>query len=339
MSDTIFILETKPFKELRLSGERTFRKELIFEGEFVKGDQEFAITEKNIDEWIANFEKSSEAGIELPLQSQHDVTPEATRGKVIGLEKATNEEGKVALYGFLQFRDEEAEKMALTAQVSIYSVSSFKDGVGNEYSNILRHVALCIDPVIPNLEEFQEIAASLSCKKEKKKMSKLFELAQKLDLSLADDSTDEQSFESILAYVGKITNELSELKEAFKPFKKKDGEGDEDEEKKKAEAEKAASLAASFAKIEGKSRVLMIDNLLGDGKVTKVVADDLKKSYCSKELALSFSGGEFKDGFDNLMNTLGKNDRVLSFTENSGGQVSTDTDNPLIADAEARAKN
>lgn len=340
MPNTYFqITGTSPAFDLKLSDSQVFRKELIYEGQFQKGDMKFSVAEKDIDNWILNFQKFKDVGIDVPLQVEHTNDPELCRGKVVGMQKGTNEAGLTCLFGYLSFRDEEAAKMADTAQVSIYSESDFQDGKGNKYQNVIRHVALTNHPVIPALEEFHSISASLTPAKDEPKMLK--KLAQELGLSLSEDTDDQGSYDAILSHFNSLNLSIEDMKKAMKKKEEGDDEDDEDDKEKKKKADMAASFAKKYSKKEAASRKNQIDQLVLSGKVTKVVADGLKDTYCKEDsLALSFDDeGEIHDSFDATLKALNENDTVLSFNERTGGQkYSSDGDNPMIRAAEERAQ-
>ena len=323
-----------------------YRKELIYAGTFEKDGQRFSFGLKEFSIWLFNFKECQKNGVQTFLQLDHNDSPENTRGELMDMELSKTVEGLDSLVGYFQFASEEAEKLATNSQVSVYVVPEFSDGKGNKYEGgVIRHVALTTTPVIPALTNF-EIAASLSCspkKKEPKPMLK--KLALELGIEgVTDDATDEAVFSKILSHFSSLSLALKDFKDRFK---KKD---DEDEAaKRKAEDDKkkmsdpiAASLVNRFASQESKTRTFQIDALVKDGRITKAVADDLKKDFCeSKTLALSFdhkSDGDFKDNFSGVLSALEKNERVLSFNEKTRDQTyNSENVSPLVKDAQERA--
>lgn len=343
MIGVAYILEKNTkFKKIEGS-EREYRKELAYADIFEKDGVRFSLGEEDFHMWLSNFEKYTSVGNQVFLQLEHDDDPEATRGEILSLEVSKNEDKKPALYGRIKFRDEEAEDLAKTAQVSVYVVPEAIDGKGNEYKGgLLEHVALTTKPVIPKLEGFT-IAASLSLKKGKNTMIK--SLAKTLGIEgVGDDTADEVVFSMILSMIEKMKEGTKDEEEDTSEEDTSEEEDDEedDEEKKKA-SPMAASLKTRFAKQEVRVRNSRIDNLLSDGRITKKVSDDMKKEFCEpKALSLSFDeeGDGFSDGFDRLADTLQKNDRVLSMSSRTQHQSDSNHQaiSATVADAEARAK-
>jgi len=144
----------------------TFRKELIYAGNFRKRNsdtnQPFIIDEMKLAHWERVGNQMLANGVNVPLPLKHNDSPEAGRGKTLRYERAINNQGIPALYAVLKFRDAEAAKMAGSTDVSIFVPEApVYDGKGNEYPYPIRHIALTDYPVIPNLEGFEPIAASL----------------------------------------------------------------------------------------------------------------------------------------------------------------------------------
>lgn len=163
------VRNTEPGKPLCLEAGRwdglTFRKELIYCGDFVKRNQtthqKFSIDPIKLEHWEQTGNLMISNGVDVPLPLKHNDSPEAGRGKVVRYETGLNSRGIPALYGIVRFRDKEAAKMARSTNVSIYVPEPpVYDGLGNEYKYPIRHVALTDYPVIPKLEGFEAIAAS-----------------------------------------------------------------------------------------------------------------------------------------------------------------------------------
>lgn len=157
-----------------------FRKEVIHEGDWTKGDMPFTIDKNLIDHWINTFNEMQHDGIEVPKPLNHTENPEARRGTVIRLESDINENGKLALYEVFKFRNKEDAKNLKDADVSIYVPLEFKAGNGKTYKYPIRHIAFTDYPVIPNLGKMHPIAASFvepsnskSNKKKEKSMAKV----------------------------------------------------------------------------------------------------------------------------------------------------------------------
>lgn len=318
-------------------GKPVYRKELIYEGKFSKDDFEFDITLALMDHWLSSFETMQDAGIDVPAPVEHTTDPEKRRGTCIGMQRGIDSKGREALFGYIEFNDEESAKLS-NSQVSIY-VPAERPANGTEkpLKNVISHVAITDYPVVNDLDGF-EIAASLTPAKESKPML-LKKLATELGLSLSDDADDQGSYDAILSHVKELSLAIEDMKKKAPPFKKKDDEDEDDKEKMKKEV--AASFALKFSGTEAKTRKAQIGTLVSTGKITKAVADDLEKTFCKEEsLCLAFgSDGSFTDSFESTFEALSKNEPVLSFTERTGSQASTsETDNPMVKESLKRAE-
>ena len=323
------------------AGKPIYRKELVYAGTFKDSEENVHdITEKHLQHWVASFSKMKEAGVKVPVPAKHTDDPDKRRGTLIALELGQRDDGTPNLFGYIEFNDAETAKQGINNDVSIYVPEELKaNGVEEPLQFVIAHVALTDYPVVNDLGDFEAIAASFACPKDRKKPM-LKELAKKLGIEFEEDSSDD-------VVADRVAASFSTLKAAIEDLKKnqKEPEGSDDPEKKKEEEKKemAASFAKKFAKIEKPSRELRIDNLVSVGKITKAVADDLKKTFCTEDtLSLAFSMDEdkFKDSFDSTFAALEKNEPVLSFSSRTGPQADADDfeNNPLLKDAESRSK-
>lgn len=310
-------------------------KQLIYEGSFrhPKDGYSFSVDEKLIDHWVNTHGRLTSNGVDVPLPVEHTQDPEKRRGTVVGLSKKSDPKGRMSLYGKIKFRDEKARDAFKDSDVSLYSPPQWEDGSKNVYYRPIRHVALTDYPVINDLDGFKTIRASHVG--EEKPMP-LKALAKSLGIEVKDESSDDDLSKAISAKFTSLNTTISELKKAKKP----------DEPAKKAEAkkedDKPQAIAASIVSMVGKARKSEISNLVRDGKITPAVAKDLEDQFaCDDAVSLSLSMDEgSSDGFDSMMEALKKNESVLRTEEQTKGQglkLSAE-DNPLIADAERRAK-
>lgn len=150
----------------------TFRKELIYANEpgeqFVKKtedkEQTFVVDEDRLRHWEQTGNEMIRNGLMVPTPLKHTDEPEKNRGRIKRFEIDTNEQGRTALFGVVEFRDEEAAKLAASTDVSIFVPDKpVYDGFGREYKQPIRHVCFTDYPVIPGLSGFEAIAASLEC--------------------------------------------------------------------------------------------------------------------------------------------------------------------------------
>jgi hypothetical protein len=333
MSNSIVYLPPNDMEDWSLADEkeRTYRKELIYVGDFQSSSLRFSVDEELIDHWIATHEALVAAGNEVPLPVEHSTDPEKRRGTVLKLEKGIDSQGRTSLFGYVKFRDAEAERLA-GSQVSVYVPPEWTDGKGNKYVRPVRHVALTDYPVIPGLDQFQAIAASLVLGDN---TMSLRALAEKLGVDLkGDDGRDDVAISnSIVKLVTDLKTQVKDLKDKVTSAKPPEKKEDDDRMK----------VAAGFISMAKKSRSIELDRLVEKGKITPAVRKDLEAQYLTDDaLALSLSN-DGVDGFDALVVALDKNDASV-LKEKTGPQTVAlsntrlDPKNPLIADAEARAK-
>lgn len=307
-------LSSKPYVPL---GGRKFRKELITAGTWHKGDQTWDVTEQMLLHWAKTHKKQVKNGLKVTMPVNHTDDPEANRGYVLEMEVDKNENGVPALFGICEFA-EGHEKLAKTCDVSIFAPASYVDGKKNTYTRPIRHVALTNDPVVSGLGKFEPIAASFGDVEVK---FSLRTLAKKLRVNLpegADDAAVEE------ALVGAYKKTSKKLKAAKTPPKEED----------------ETPVAASMVGLMRDNRGMKLDQLVREGRITKVVRDDLAKQFISDAaLTASLKGGD--DAFDSVIASLAKNEPVVRPGEKTPMQMSQVLDkdkNPLLRDAAKRAK-
>lgn len=300
----------------------TFEKELIYQGTFKQPDGlQFSVDNQAFQHWHNTFLAMSAEEIEVPVAIGHSENPEHRRGTLKALRLAKNSRGLDAVFGKMTFRDAEAAKLALCSDVSIYAPKEFKSGKGTQYYWPLRHIAITDYPVIPGLEKFKAIAASLVLSNEVPKMNAAIikKLGVDEKLTGADlDAALEKAIDALIAA-------------AKKPEPKPE--------------EKPAAVAASLIKLVGDSRATQIDSLVNDpdgARITPAVAAELKKQFCNPAtvaIVASHTGDAEPDGFAATLAALKLNTPVLKLGEKSGPQGDTldPAKNPLIANAEKLA--
>lgn len=309
----------------------TFQKQLIYEGQFTKDGDKFSVKRDHIDHWVKSFSEMEELGVEVPLPKEHTIDPELRRGTVKDLLAGFDTKGRYSLFGVIEFRDKQAADLAKTSDVSIYSQRTFETGTGEKFSNVIRHVALTDYPVIPDLGDWASIAASLTDGDNEMSLKKI--LSEALDIEFADDDSDEEVAKKVKS---KMSAAIKAAEEKAKPTG--DGGGDDDEKRK----ELAASMGGLLGEI-AESRATKIDSLVNDPKgarITKAVADRLKKEYATKD-ALSLSAtGSIDDNFASVFDALKENEPVMKFSESTGPQTHNgeSPENPLLKNATERAK-
>jgi hypothetical protein len=319
--------------------ERVYRKQLIYTGEFEARGQRFSVDAPTLAHWQETFERMTKAGIEVPVPVEHTRDPEKRRGTLQKVERAKDSKGRDGLFGFIKFRDAEAEKLA-ASNVSIYVPPERPDGKGGKFRRPIEHVALTDYPVVPGLDNFQPIAASLTPEGAEKMSFR--DLAKKLKIDLADNVEDGAVEGAIVSEVGKLRKSVSELTAKVEASKPKPS----DDDKSKSEDAKPATVSASIVDLATENRTLKLDRLVESSKITPAVRDKLAAQYCDGEaLALSLAVEDGPaDGFDTLVEALGENDPV-ALSESTGPQgvrmihgAGKAEANPLVADAEERAE-
>lgn len=313
--------------ELANAAERLYRKQLAYVGQFVKstagGDQPFEITEADIDHWALTHDELTAAGIEVPLPIEHTTDPEKRRGTVVKIEKGLDSKGRQSLFMLSRFRDAEAEKLASTANVSIYVPPSFKDGKGRVFTRPIRHVALTDYPVIPELDGFQTIAASFVGE-----LSMAIDwsaIQTALDLPEGVELTDANAVEVILTAIAAMKAKPGEEK---KPDEKAGDKPGEKPGEKPAGTPPAATppapkpIAASFVRMLKDNRSLKLDRLMAEGKLVKAARDKIEKEHLSDgSLALSLESENGEVAFDSLIATLSALPPCVPLKERTGAQV------------------
>lgn len=317
------------------SGEpRTYRKELIYVGKFVKDDgksrQEFTVDEALLHHWTNTFAAFKDRGIDVPLPVEHTDDPEKRRGSLVGAEVALNDKGLPALFGVVTFRDAEAEKLAATASVSLYVPPKFVDGKGNTYYRPIRHVALTDYPVIPGLGGFEAIAASLVGDRTMK--LSLAGMAEKMGIPVADK--DEPSIEAeIVSAYQSLQQQVEQLQAKIAELEG-GGEGE-------GEGEPAAEepVAAGFINLARDNRRMKLDAAVQTGLLTPAARKKVEAQYCTDQALTLSLRGKTDDGFDALMDTLRENGAVLSFKERTGAQTTVLPDGAKAAEKGTLAKD
>jgi hypothetical protein len=313
-----------------------WEKEVIYESDYFETpDTAFSVDEDLIMHWHDTVTKMLSEGVGIPVPLRHTENTEDNRGQVFRSRVGVNSKGKQALFLGIRFRDADAAKLAKSSDVSIFVPGSFKDGKGRTWFKPIRHVALTNYPVIPGLEPFKPIVASLV----EKKIMSLSSLAEKLSIPVADKEEAEleaaivSAFSDLTRQVEDLTKKVTELE---------GGEVDPEDEE-----EEEAPVAASLVNLMRDNRTMKIDALVGEGRITPAVAAAAKKKFTG-DVSLKLSlAGKADDGFDGWHELAKANEPVISLKGKTGAQAlrlshgndsgDSATNNGLIRDAERRA--
>lgn len=336
------------------AAKRRWRKQLIYTGSFIKkvGDKEepFQVTENTLVHWKNTFDRMNVNGVQVPVPEEHSELPSKRRGTLVGLELSTNDKGLPALFGIVEFNDEESERQFKNSNVSVYVPDKpFYDGFGNEYIRPIKHVALTDYPVINGLGNFSLVASfSDSEQTPEKKVVTMDVKTLATKLGLDPESPDVEKL---------VSDAIDAMIEEIKKTKEKPAVPDSGASTT-TPAPAASASTGTPAKISPvmlsmvkDSRETKIDALLQGNQITSNVAKFLKDTYLSETalqgvgLALS-NGVEANDGFDNAIKSHSMNEKRVNTTaktgaqlpdpmklSNSGNSIAT-SDNPLIANCE-----
>lgn len=336
-----------PDGDLNLSqaeGEGLFRKEVIYEGNFVLQDSKGGRFQQQVDasllhHWARTGAEFLADGNKIPVPVEHTRDPEKNRGEVVKLAVENNSRGGRGLFAYVKFHKPEYGEQLKNSQVSIWVDPEFVSGSGKKFYRPIRHVALTDYPIIPKLDSFEAIAASFVKLGDEEMPMKA--LAKSLGIEVDDNAKDEDIQGKI---AGAFKNLQTKVKDLEAKVPKKDPEPKPEPKKTDDPPKKVAAGLLSMAK---DLRETKLSQLVEKGKITPAVAGKLKDQYCSDEkLELCLSDDSVSDGFDETIAALSENEEVLSFAEKSGaqvadlklGEVAGGEESPLVKDAERRAK-
>ena len=293
---------------LRYSSMPRYRKELIKVGKYVKDStkQAFEVTKETLEHWVSEFNKWVNAGnrVPIPLGHAREGLPEANQGWVTAMVV----EGK-SLFGIMEILDPD---LALTTDVSICVEPQVVDGKGHKYKSIITHVALCTDPVVPGLGEFE----TLSLSKGIKNMEFLKKMAAKFGLKDENPTED-----LILSAVDSKLKDPVEGKVALS----------------------AEVVVNPLAKLVSDNRAMKLSQMVKAGLITPAISTLITERYVeAKTVALELSKG-VDDGFDVLCKVLLEN-KPVNLNEVTGVQslelsnLSVDKPNAMEQDVNRRRK-
>lgn len=315
-----------------------FEKEVIYVGNFKKGEQRFSVDAETLKHWQQTHAEMKALGVKTPMPLQHTTNPESNRGHVEEYRIREDSKGRQALFAVARFRDKEAAKLAKTADVSLYSPVEW-EAAGKTWKRPIVHVALTDYPVINGLDDFSVVASLVPTEGDDNSMDTILELCQDLQLSVSDDS-DPKAL--VLDFIKKVKEEhkteLVKRDEALKLAKDKIVE---------LTPTTPSPVSQASLNMLSENRELKLSALVEGGKITPAVKDGLTALYSSEtDLKLSLSGQNNEDTrFNSLLKLLSENEPV-KLRSSSGPQVlklsqaqlESPDHNPLLADAESRAK-
>lgn len=332
MEEFIYQFSADQIDKFQKVNELRFRKELIYEASFDKDGQKFSVDTLDFDHWISVHQQMIADGIKIPVCIEHTRDPEATRGFLLSLERGLDSLGREALFGIIEFKTTEYAKLAATSDVSIYCPRSRKRTTqeGGQYYRPIEHVALTNYPVVGGLDEFEGVlACSVIPEMELSMNEHLKQLAEMLGIQIADDMTDEQ----ITAEIGKV---VKSLQDAMKPKPKPEEKPEGGQSTTPTPTPTPAPISAGLLSMARENRDRKLDDLARDGKITKKVADSLKKQFCTDDalaLSLSTQSDDSSDQFDSVIASLSMNESFVKPEATSSQGLRKDEDNPMIKEA------
>ncbi len=311
-----------------------FEKELIHTGKFEKDADgvSFEVTEETLEHFCKTFEEMQTNGIGIPLPKTHKISdnPDDSYG---WLKSMRHENGK--LIGEVDIIGEEGVEAAKKSQVSIYVPRTWKDGAGHTYARPILHVALTTRPVIPGMEEFKPLAASMLALTEENNAMDWKEIAEALGIEVPTGDDAKDLILSAVKDQGKTVVDLTA--------------------QLKAEKDTSAALKLSHESIKDVDPVLVdlsrdnrktkINSLVEASKITPACAKAMEAHFIGEDnTALKLSLQRGGNDFDFIVGMLAENDPVKLGEKTPGQTLSLadqlkdqDDADPLGDDAEERA--
>lgn len=182
------------------------------------------VTSQHLQHWHDEGNKMLAAGLTVPVPCEHDFEAHP----MTPADKLKNNAGWVKeyklrdnrLYSVLDIQDEElAKKLPTTIKWTSPWFSSFIDGAGRKWDNVIAHMALTTRPVVTNQAPFPSIAAAIEAAIESPIEDSV--LCQAGQLKLVDNKLSPEFPVAFSMYSGIALSE-EELKEAEKKETPKD---------------------------------------------------------------------------------------------------------------------
>jgi len=344
-----------------------YDKQFAYVGQFYKAadDIEFEITEQAIDHWVDVQDSLLSEHIEVPMPLEHinKDNPEKKRATALSYFKKTDSKGRVGLFGKVKFKNETAARDLCDSQTSIYVEREMITPVKKKHHHLpITHVAFTNYPVLPGMDKFTEIAASLNAtpvftkdffKSKDIDMAdtiSLSALAKSLGIEVKEKQDDKVTSEGIVGAFSSLQKESSSLKEKTSLLEK-----EVESLTKQIPAKKNLPvISASILGMGTENRQHKIDDLLREGFISSAQAKNASDKYCSKPcMVLSLSSESSTDDFEwwvkneklGLSETLFTDENGETRPQNRGdsltlsnSDVSDPTKNVFAAEVEKRAK-
>jgi len=340
-----------------------FRKDVIRLGTYVKSSEglTFEVSERTLENWVAQFNRMAAHGVRVPIPATHqDTSWEASardgdpRNNMGWVDRLFIEND--ALMMDCTLFGEDAIQAASRSDVSINSPPVFMDGIGRTYMRPITHVAMVTDPVVPGLGEFVPLAASLNSQDRSPMMLEfLKQLAGALGLDPAAISDETAGTKAIMDAIAALLEKLKQEPSTVQASEKTEPAAEPAQggavKKETVTREYAASLAGEpqrlLVRLATENRSMKLNALAAEGRITPAQRDKLVKDWATPEaVTLTLSAGRDGEDFERLLEVLRLAEPVVRMGEKTGPQTvalsdsrkSTQPENPVVANAEARAQ-
>ena len=290
-----------------------FEKQHAYPGKFSMpsedgGRIDFELTEEAIKLIAAESQRYIDNGNQCNLPTHHTESTEANRGKVTKWLTKLDSKGRLGLFSVNEFRDEEAAKLAKTSQTSIYAPGETTDGAKNKYIRATTHVALTGRPVIPGLDGFVPIAASLVVSPVKEKTMPIKDLAEKIGLKLSEDIASDEA-KSSQAVIEFVQAEKQKADLALSQYKKLNPP--------KVDPVKISSAQVAMLR---ENRELKLSALVKGGRILPCVSKSLQGIFCTDATLTLALSEDKEDNFKAVIEALKDNDPI-KLSEITGPQA------------------
>jgi hypothetical protein len=299
-----------------------FEKEHIYEGTFEKNGVKFEVNQEALSHLAVETNRYIGDGNKCNLPVRHTEDVEANRGEHERWFVKRDSRGRVGLFSILKFRDSDTAKIAKTAQTSIYCPPDHEVN-GKKYIRPILHTALTDYPVVPGLDGFTPIAASLVHTIPDRKGDTEMpwkELAAALSLELsADAKTDEQIQKEVTLQFSNLKKSADEKKATDDRFSSVTLEF---ESYKKLNPPKTDPVRVSKAQIGmlKENRELKLSALVKEGKILPIVKTQLESVFCTDAVLTLCLSQDHEDNFNKIVEALKENDPI-KLTEMTGAQI------------------
>jgi hypothetical protein len=222
----LYVFNANPASELKKFSDgdvpvALFKKDVLSVGQYTHPvfGWNLDITVERLNRFVAAFNKMKENGVQVEVPIDHSFSAEDNLGYVVDMFV----EGDT-LFNILEIRTQGAiDTLNRNSNVSVAIEQDFIDGAGNAYGEAIIHTSVVQQPVVPDQDGFERIAASkfverdsifvFSMEKFKDNdMEKLLEQMKEL-LGAGDDLTAETLSARISEKLSSLTQENQSLQE------------------------------------------------------------------------------------------------------------------------------